>query len=117
MIVVDSKGIKPIENKDEIVKKGPVYRMPLIGADKTGGFGILLVNFKPGAKLNFHTHSDDQILYITEGRGVVATKKEEKIVTPGMVVFFPAGEVHMHGATEDSSFSHIAIYKGTSQVV
>ena len=83
----------------------------MIDAKDTGGFGILLVTFNPGARLNFHTHTFEQILYVTEGKGIVATKQEEQTVTPGTVIFIAPGEVHWHGATEDSSFTHIAIQR------
>lgn len=111
MIVVNSDNVETIETSDEIVGRGPVYRKALIDAKDTGGFGVLLVTFSKGARLNFHTHTLEQILYVTEGKGIVATKDEEKVVTPGTVIFIPAEEVHWHGATEDSSFSHIAIQK------
>ena len=116
MIIIKTDSVEPVENIDEIVQKGPVYRMPLIGADKTGGFGIVLVNFGRGARLNFHTHDCEQILYITEGKGIVATREKEEVVTAGTVVFIPPEEDHWHGATEDPSFSHIAVYKGASKV-
>jgi quercetin dioxygenase-like cupin family protein len=111
MIVINSDSIEAVETKDEIVGKGPVYRKALIDARDTEGFGVLLVTFSPGARLNFHTHTFEQILYVTEGKGIVATRQEEQIVTPGTVVYIPPGEVHWHGATEDSSLSHIAIQK------
>ncbi|HUT67301.1 MAG TPA: cupin domain-containing protein [Dehalococcoidales bacterium] len=111
MIVVNSDNIEATETRDEIVGRGPVYRKGLIDAKDTGGFGILLVTFGPGARLNFHTHTFEQILYVTEGKGIVATEEEEQVVTPGAVIFIPPGEVHWHGATGDSSFSHIAIQK------
>ncbi len=111
MIIVNSENIAAVETRDEIVNKGPVNRKALIDAKDTGGFGILLVTFGPGARLNFHTHTYEQILYVTEGKGIVATKQEERVVTPGAVIFIPPGEVHWHGATGDSSFSHIAIQK------
>jgi quercetin dioxygenase-like cupin family protein len=111
MIVVNSRNIEAVQTQDEIVGQGPVYRKALIDAKDTGGFGILLVTFSPGARLNFHTHTFEQILYVTEGKGIVATRQKEQTVTPGTVIFIPAGEVHWHGATKDSSFSHIAIQK------
>lgn len=111
MIVVKSDSIEAVETKDEIVGQGPVYRKALIDAKDTGGLGVLLVTFSPGARLNFHTHPFEQILYVTEGKGILATQQEEQIVTPGTVVFIPPDEVHWHGATEDSSFSHIAVQK------
>jgi quercetin dioxygenase-like cupin family protein len=111
MIVVNSDSVEAVDTRDEIVGKGPVYRKALIDAKDTEGFSILLVTFSPGARLNFHTHTFEQILYVTEGKGIVATHQEEQIVTSGAVVYIPPGEVHWHGATEDSSFSHIAIQK------
>ena len=111
MIVINSDDVEAVETRDEIVGRGPVYRKSLIDAKDTGGFGILLVTFSPGARLNFHTHTYEQILYVTEGKGILATQEEERVVTPGTVIYIAPGEVHWHGATEDSSFSHIAIQK------
>jgi quercetin dioxygenase-like cupin family protein len=111
MIVVNSSDVQAVPTEDEIVGRGPVQRKELISAKDTGGFSVLLVSFGAGAKLNFHTHTYEQILYVTEGKGIVATKKEEKTVTPGSVVYIAPGEIHWHGATQDSSFSHIAIQK------
>jgi quercetin dioxygenase-like cupin family protein len=72
---------------------------------------LSVVNFGRGVRNKFHTHDGDQVLIITSGEGIVATEKEEKIVTPGDVVLFPAGEKHWHGATKESEFSHIYITK------
>jgi quercetin dioxygenase-like cupin family protein len=111
MIIVNSDSVASVPTQDEIVKSGPVTRKALIDAADAGGYGILLVTFGPGARLNFHTHTYEQILYVTEGKGIVATREEEKVVTPGTIVYIAPGEVHWHGATGDSSFSHIAIQK------
>jgi quercetin dioxygenase-like cupin family protein len=111
MIVANSNKVAAVETADEIVHRGPVHRKALIDAKDTGGFSVLLVTFGPGARLNFHTHTFEQILYVTEGRGIVATKEKEQVVTSGEVIYIAPGEVHWHGATKDSSFSHIAIQK------
>ena len=118
MIILNTTDVKLAENKgDVMVDKGPVYRALLADPNVTGGFGVALVKFAPGAKLKFHTHTSEQILYVTEGKGIVATQKEEHVVTPGSVVIIPAGEVHMHGATKNTPFTHVAFYQGQSQVV
>jgi quercetin dioxygenase-like cupin family protein len=111
MIVINSNDVEAVQTQDEIVAKGPVNRKALIDTGDTGGFGVLLVTFDPGARLNFHTHDYEQMLYVTEGKGIVATKEKEYTVTPGAVIYIAPGEVHWHGATADSSFSHIAIQK------
>jgi quercetin dioxygenase-like cupin family protein len=111
MIVVNRRDVEQVQTSDEIVGRGPVFRKELIPAADTGGFSVLLVSFEPGARLNFHTHTYEQILYVIEGRGIVATREKEYVVTPGAVVYIEPGEVHWHGATEDSAFSHVAIQK------
>ena len=111
MIVVDSSKVKSVPLNDEIVQRGPVNRRPLVDAKETGGFGAALVTFSPGARLNFHTHDAEQILYITEGKGTIATKNKKYPVAAGCVVFIPAGEVHWHGAADDSAMTHLTIQK------
>ncbi len=70
---------------------------------------IAIVSFPAGVRNIFHTHKTDQLLWILSGKGIVASEHEEVIASPGMAFFIPAGERHWHGATEDSSFSHISI--------
>ena len=70
---------------------------------------VVLVKFAAGARNKLHTHSTEQILVVTEGRGIIATKDQEHIVTPGMIAFIPPGEEHWHGASKDSSFAHLSI--------
>jgi len=72
---------------------------------------LYMVNFGKGVKNRFHTHNGDQVLIIVSGKGIVATEKENRIVTPGDIVVFQAEEKHWHGATEDSDCSHIVITK------
>lgn len=111
MIIANADTINPVETSDEIVGQGPVYRKELMSAAATGGHGILLVTFEPGAKLNFHAHDYEQILIVTEGTGIVATHDEERTVKPGDIVYIAPDEVHWHGATENEVFSHIAIQR------
>ena len=72
-------------------------------------YDINVVNFGRGVRNKFHSHDYEQILIVTSGKGLIATEKEEQVIALGDVVFIPAGEVHWHGATADSEFSHIYI--------
>jgi quercetin dioxygenase-like cupin family protein len=93
---------------------GPdVTRQPLISNGKD--LRVSVVNFGKGVRNKFHTHDSDQILIVTAGKGIVATEKEERVVTVGEVVLFPAGEKHWHGATKESEFSHIVVTKVESK--
>jgi quercetin dioxygenase-like cupin family protein len=40
---------------------------------------IVLVRFAAGARNKLHTHSTEQILVVTEGKGIIATKDQEHI--------------------------------------
>lgn len=90
-----------------------VTRQSLVSNSKDWRVGI--VNFGKGVRNKFHTHDSDQILIVTAGKGIVATEKEERIVTVGEIVLFPAGEKHWHGATKESEFSHIVVTKTESK--
>ena len=70
-----------------------------------------MMNFGKGVRNKFHSHTGDQILIVTKGRGVVATDHEQREVTVGDVIMFPAGERHWHGAAEGFEFSHLTIQK------
>ncbi len=118
MIIVDTKDLKlPESQTDPMVDKGPVYRSLLVDGKASGGYSIAVVNYSTGSQLNWHKHDSEQILYVTEGKGILATRQKENIVTPGMVIVIPAGEIHTHGATKDSSFTHIAFFSGKSEVI
>jgi quercetin dioxygenase-like cupin family protein len=86
-----------------------VTRQPLAVDSKE--FNVSVVNFGKGIRNKFHTHDCEQLLIVTAGRGIVATEREKKVVMPGDVVLFSAGEKHWHGAAEDSEFSHIYVMR------
>jgi quercetin dioxygenase-like cupin family protein len=88
---------------------GPVTRQPLITGEQSKQFVMSQINFSAGVRNHFHTHTNDQVLIVTSGKGICATAKEEVTVFPGDVILFPAGEKHWHGATSDSPFSHIFV--------
>jgi quercetin dioxygenase-like cupin family protein len=70
---------------------------------------VVNVKFAAGARNKLHTHTTEQILIVTEGKGIVATKTQEHTVTPGTIVLVSPGEEHWHGATKDSPFAHLSI--------
>jgi quercetin dioxygenase-like cupin family protein len=91
---------------------GTVFFGPLSsGPDRS--LNALAVLFEPGARTDWHTHPDGQVLYITSGAGKVQTSGGETVrVSPGDVVYTPAGEKHWHGATETSYLMHLSLTTG-----
>lgn len=109
MKIINPASIEAKEVKNNPLFVGKVAAKFFIGPETAPDLGIGLITFSPGARNVFHTHTTGQILYVTEGEGIVATEKEEVTITPGMVVYIPAGEKHWHGATKKSSFAHLSV--------
>ena len=109
MKVIKISEVKLVEGISKLFTGGNVNRQVLIDEKIAQQLKVMMISFSPGARTKFHTHTFEQVLYVTEGKGVVATEKEEHVVTPGVIAYIPVGERHWHGATEDTSFSHISI--------
>ena len=99
----------PVEAAGGRLFTGAVTRQPLIRGEESKQFVMSQINFSAGVRNKFHTHTSDQVLIVTSGKGICATEQEERTVFPGDVILFPAGEKHWHGATPDSAFSHIFV--------
>jgi quercetin dioxygenase-like cupin family protein len=71
---------------------GPITRQPIVSGKESSQFAVHQVNFARGVRNKFHTHTNDQILIVTSGKGTCATADGEVTVFPGDVILFPAGE-------------------------
>jgi quercetin dioxygenase-like cupin family protein len=109
MQVITISKIPPQEIDSTLFTGGQVTRQPLVTKDMGQNFDMSNVNFSPGSRNKFHSHSCDQVLLVTAGTGIVATEDCENVVTAGDLIHIPAGEKHWHGATKDSEFSHISL--------
>jgi quercetin dioxygenase-like cupin family protein len=74
------------------------------------GAGVFRVLFEPGARTNWHTHPEGQILYVVTGEGLVQREGEPIVeVSPGDVVYFAPDEKHWHGAGPETFMVHVAV--------
>ncbi|MCA1738226.1 MAG: cupin domain-containing protein, partial [Actinobacteria bacterium] len=68
------------------------------------------VLFEPGARTNWHTHPEGQILYVITGEGRAQKEGEPAVaIGSGDVVYFAPNEKHWHGAGPDTFMVHMAI--------
>jgi quercetin dioxygenase-like cupin family protein len=92
---------------------GTVHMDPVLDA------GAVLINtviFTPGAHTYWHSHPGGQLLVVTIGRGIVASRAGEvHVVGAGDVIWTEPGEEHWHGACGDTLMSHLAVSHGTTQ--
>ncbi|MDA1189346.1 MAG: cupin domain-containing protein [Chloroflexi bacterium] len=107
-VVRKGKGTKEEFTNTNPIIVGEAWRENLVDSPHLN-FGI--VSFAKGARNKLHTHTSDQVLYVTRGTGIVATEREETVVREGDTILIPAGEKHWHGATPESEFAHAVIMK------
>ena len=89
---------------------GSVRVDPLFQTNESARASGAYVTFAPGARSAWHTHPLGQTLIVTAGVGRVQRwggPIEE--IRPGDVVWIPPGQKHWHGASPESSMTHIAI--------
>jgi len=94
---------------------GPVTRQSIVGTELSKKFRIAQVNFGKGVRNKFHSHTIEQTIIVTEGKGIVATDNEEVTVVPGDIIFIPAEEEHWHGAAKGATFSHLYVMSPDSK--
>ena len=92
---------------------GTVHLDPVLNASTVM---VNTVIFTPGARTYWHSHPGGQLLVVTAGRGIVATRAGEvAIVGNGDVIWTGPGEEHWHGACPDSLMTHMAVSHGTTE--
>jgi alkylhydroperoxidase/carboxymuconolactone decarboxylase family protein YurZ len=74
---------------------GDVWLNPVFGGDGTSQLTCGLVRFTPGARTNWHSHANGQLLVCVDGIGLVGTRDGKTVVLrAGESVWTPADEVH-----------------------
>jgi quercetin dioxygenase-like cupin family protein len=108
-----------IQPRRPSVKGDPEFFTGEVWIDNIGNGGsqwplrVSNVHFTPGARSVWHSHMYGQVLYVTEGEGLVQSGGSEVIrVKPGDIVHTPANEWHWHGASPEYFMSHISVTEG-----
>ena len=99
----------PAENFTGNVRFGPL--------GQHGALNVLVVNFEPGARTDWHRHPEGQVLYVTEGAGLVQDDDGTTVeISTGDTVFTPADQIHWHGARADAPMTHLSLTTGGATV-
>jgi 4-carboxymuconolactone decarboxylase len=89
---------------------GTVWVNIVVNPDDKLNSTIGKVTFESKARTNWHTHPYGQILIVTEGIGYYQEKgKPIQVIRASDVVKIPVNIEHWHGASHNSSMTHIAI--------
>jgi quercetin dioxygenase-like cupin family protein len=91
---------------------GQVWMEDLAAPPAPSRVHALRVHFPPGARTAWHRHALGQVLYVTEGIGLVQRRgAPPQVIRAGDVVWFEPDEDHWHGAAPDHFMTHIAIHE------
>lgn len=115
MKIVNIKNVRK-QHLDAPLFTGKVVRQSPVTDNEGSQLSIDYVHFSKGIRNKFHKHSNDQVLIVVRGRGMVATKNKTVEVKAGDVIWAPAGEVHWHGAAPGHDFIHISVTKGKTKL-
>ena len=92
---------------------GTAWVEMLVNADSINLNSVGNVTFEPGARTNWHSHPNGQIILALEGEGYYQEKGSKKrILRKGDVVKCPPDLPHWHGASPDTQFIQLAISSG-----
>ena len=98
---------EPITNSNFV---GRAWLTNLVTADSVNQNSVGSVTFEPGARTNWHSHPNGQIIVALEGQGYYQEKGSPKVILrKGDVTKCPAHVPHWHGASPDQKFIQIAI--------
>jgi quercetin dioxygenase-like cupin family protein len=95
---------------------GEVWIDAIARGQEPSHLSVGAVHFSPGARTAWHSHEGGQILYVTEGRGLVQSRGDHiEEIRAGDVIRTPDGEEHWHGARPDHLMTHLSITEGNPQ--
>lgn len=89
---------------------GTVWVQQLVPKDSIFDLVAGNVTFEPGARSYWHTHNAGQILLVIDGTGYTQEKgKPIRVFHKGDIITCPPNVEHWHGASAESSMTHISI--------
>lgn len=85
-------------------------RLQTLSSPFPGGPAVFAVHFDPGGRTMPHTHTQGQVLVVTDGQGIVGGPDGiRRHVAAGDVVVVEPGEWHWHGGTPTAAMTHVTV--------
>lgn len=103
----DRRLARPPEHPEYFA--GRVHLQPLVSTGLSDELELIAVFFDAGARTIPHVHATDQLLWVVEGRCVVADDAGRRELAVGECAFLPRDRWHWHGAAAGSTACHLSI--------
>jgi quercetin dioxygenase-like cupin family protein len=111
-IEITSAGARTTIRGPERAYTGAAMAEVLFAAADRSSMMAVDVSFEPGARTVWHNHPAGQYLIVTSGTGWIQQRGGAKReIRAGDVVWTPPGVFHWHGATANSTMSHLAVWQ------
>ena len=95
---------------------GEAWLNPLIRSDESLSYNITKATFKANSTLNWHKHTDQQVLIIVSGKGYYQEKgKQPIVIKEGDVIRCTSNTEHWHASSKEQDVTYLAIYKGETE--
>ena len=95
---------------------GEAWLNPLIRSDESLSYNITKATFKANSTLNWHKHTDQQVLIIVSGKGYYQEKgKQPIVIKEGDVISCTSDTEHWHASSKEQDVTYLAIYKGETE--
>ena len=95
---------------------GEAWLNPLIRSDASLPYNITKATFKANSTLNWHRHTDHQVLIVVSGQGYYQEKgKQPIVIKEGDIIKCSANTEHWHASSKEQDVTYLAIYKGETE--
>ena len=107
---ITRNGSQPTKDGSHATFTGTVRHTPLFSPNEAAPYSGSYVTFEPGARSFWHTHPTGQRLVVVSGSGLTGTwDGKVETIKAGDVVWCPPNIKHWHGASPNSTMTHIAL--------
>lgn len=95
---------------------GEAWLNPLIRSDESLSYNLTKATFKANSTLNWHKHTDQQVLIVVGGKGYYQEKGKQPImIKEGDILKCTANTEHWHSSSKEKDVTYLAIYKGETE--
>ncbi|MCH1608773.1 MAG: cupin domain-containing protein [Flavobacteriaceae bacterium] len=95
---------------------GEAWLNRVLQADENLSFNITKATFSANSTLDWHKHSESQVLVVVDGSGYYQEKGKNPIrLKVGDIIRAPANVEHWHAATKENDVTYLAIYSGETK--
>ena len=92
---------------------GEAWIKSVLRSDESIPFNITKATFKANSTLNWHKHTDQQVLIVVDGSGYYQEKGKQPIkIKTGDILRCTANLEHWHTSSKEKDVTYLAIYKG-----